>query len=94
MRIFSLSSDTQSSNGSKSFNHDSPREFGVLRQEMQTIDDEEKKIFFKNFCTLCQSPGHPLSPFIRKLRQELYQVHSVKAYVMPYHTVTFEINNN
>ena len=29
---------------------------------------------------------------IKKLRQELYQVHSVKAYVMPYHTVTFEID--
>ena len=35
-----------------------------------------------------QSPGHPLSSLIKKSRQGLYQVHSVKAYVMLYHKVT------
>ena len=37
---------------------------------------------------MCQSPGRPLSSLIKKSRQGLYQVHSVKAYVMLHHTVT------
>ena len=37
---------------------------------------------------MCQSVGHPSSSLIKKSRQGLYQVHSVKAYVMLFHTVT------
>ena len=35
-----------------------------------------------------QYAGHPPSFLIKKSRQGLYQVHSVKAYVMLYYTVT------
>ena len=37
---------------------------------------------------MCQYPGHPSSSLIKKSRQGLYQVHSVKACVMLFHTVT------
>ena len=37
---------------------------------------------------MCQSPGRPASFLIKKSRQGLYQVPSVKAYEMLFHTVT------
>ena len=63
LRIFSLSLDTQSSNGSKSFNDDSPRELGVLRQEMQAMDDEEQKIYLKHFLYSVPVCWSPIEPF-------------------------------
>ena len=50
-----------------------------------------KNWFFSSsffFCSTCQSPGCPSSSLIKKSRQGLYQVHSVKAYEMLFHTVT------
>ena len=41
-----------------------------------------------------QYAGHPPSFLIKKSRQGLYQVHSVKAYEMLFHTVTpFTLND-
>ena len=43
---------------------------------------------------MCQAPGCPSSFLIKKSRQGLYQVHSVKAYEMLFHTVTpFTLND-
>ena len=59
---------------------------------MQAMNEREQKIYLKNFCSVCQSSGHPLSPLIKKFRQELYLAHLAKAYLTNYHTFTLDIN--